>query len=99
MGNSDQAVIAVEIRSREQNEEAAHREPQVKNVQYRHGDYREALVAPEVLATLQPVQRAAPKVGRNIPSPCGRGKKYKRYHGKLNWWSKPCAKCGRWARP
>jgi preprotein translocase subunit SecA len=28
-----------------------------------------------------PVQRAAPKVGRNDPCPCGSGKKYKKCHG------------------
>ena len=33
-------------------------------------------------ATEQPY-RAAPKVGRNEPCPCGSGKKYKQCHGKL----------------
>ena len=28
-----------------------------------------------------PVQRDAPKVGRNDPCPCGSGKKYKKCHG------------------
>lgn len=30
---------------------------------------------------VQPVVRAAPKVGRNDPCPCGSGKKYKKCHG------------------
>ena len=30
-----------------------------------------------------PVQRDAPKVGRNDPCPCGSGKKYKHCHGQL----------------
>ena len=30
-----------------------------------------------------PVTRAAPKVGRNDPCPCGSGQKYKQCHGKL----------------
>jgi preprotein translocase subunit SecA len=33
-------------------------------------------------ATPQTVQRAADKVGRNDPCPCGSGKKYKKCHGK-----------------
>lgn len=39
------------------------------------------VVQPE--ARLAPV-RAAPKVGRNDPCPCGSGKKYKQCHGKLD---------------
>jgi preprotein translocase subunit SecA len=31
----------------------------------------------------QPVQRAAPKVGRNSPCPCGSGKKYKQCCGRI----------------
>ncbi|MBS7457733.1 preprotein translocase subunit SecA [Coralloluteibacterium stylophorae] len=31
----------------------------------------------------RPVQREAPKVGRNDPCPCGSGKKYKQCHGRL----------------
>ncbi|MGH8172543.1 MAG: SEC-C metal-binding domain-containing protein, partial [Rhodanobacteraceae bacterium] len=30
-----------------------------------------------------PMQREAPKVGRNDPCPCGSGKKYKHCHGQL----------------
>jgi preprotein translocase SecA subunit len=32
----------------------------------------------------QPLQRAAPKVGRNDPCPCGSGKKYKQCHGRAD---------------
>ena len=32
-------------------------------------------------ATVEPVRRAGPKVGRNDPCPCGSGKKYKKCHG------------------
>ncbi|MFO1506789.1 MAG: preprotein translocase subunit SecA [Lysobacterales bacterium] len=39
--------------------------------------------APEAEAPRLPVQRDAPKVGRNDPCPCGSGKKYKHCHGKL----------------
>jgi SEC-C motif-containing protein len=38
--------------------------------------YDEGIVAPKT------VVRAAPKVGRNDPCPCGSGKKYKHCHGK-----------------
>jgi uncharacterized protein YecA (UPF0149 family) len=30
---------------------------------------------------IESVRRAAPKVGRNDPCPCGSGKKYKKCHG------------------
>jgi len=35
---------------------------------------------PTVIASSEPI-RQAPKVGRNVPCPCGSGKKYKRCHG------------------
>jgi preprotein translocase subunit SecA len=35
-------------------------------------------------AAKEPVTRAAPKVGRNDPCPCGSGQKYKQCHGKLD---------------
>jgi preprotein translocase subunit SecA len=35
-------------------------------------------------APKEPVTRAAPKVGRNDPCPCGSGQKYKQCHGKLD---------------
>ena len=46
-----------------------------------HADYDDALGAGEPKKP-QPV-RAAQKIGRNDPCPCGSGKKYKHCHGKL----------------
>jgi preprotein translocase subunit SecA len=68
--------------------------PHVENVRLQHADYEDALagsdgdgdVALAEAATkkkVQSVQRAATKVGRNEPCPCGSGKKYKHCHGKL----------------
>lgn len=37
----------------------------------------------EPLATITPIVRSEPKVGRNDPCPCGSGKKYKHCHGQL----------------
>lgn len=47
-------------------------------VRKRRGDRRRALLAERE----QPMVRAAPKVGRNDPCPCGSGTKYKKCHGK-----------------
>jgi preprotein translocase subunit SecA len=78
-------LMTVEVRSQEQIEEAEQHHPQVENVQYHHADYDEALGTPDDAAKVQqPVERAAPKVGRNDPCPCGSGKKYKHCHGKLS---------------
>jgi preprotein translocase subunit SecA len=90
-----QHLMAVQIRSQEQVEEAERRAEEaaqaVKNVQYHHADYDEALAqapaaggegeAPAEQA--QPFVRPGQKVGRNDPCPCGSGKKYKNCHGKL----------------
>jgi len=38
---------------------------------------------PPVAVATRPFQRAAQKVGRNDPCPCGSGKKYKHCHGRL----------------
>ena len=35
------------------------------------------------LAAERPAQRAAPKIGRNDPCPCGSGKKFKQCHGSV----------------
>jgi uncharacterized protein len=47
-------------------------------------DHRRSQIArggmPTVIAQSEPI-RKAPKVGRNVPCPCGSGKKYKRCHG------------------
>ncbi len=90
-----QHLMAVQIRSQAEVEEAERRAEEaaqaVKNVQYHHADYDEALAqAPadgaEAAATAEPAQpfvRAGHKVGRNDPCPCGSGRKYKNCHGKL----------------
>ena len=75
-------LMTVEVRSEEQIEEVE-APPQLENVQYHHADYDEALGAAAAKPVL-PVERHAPKVGRNDPCPCGSGKKYKHCHGKLN---------------
>ena len=76
-------LMTVEVRSEEQIEEAE-APPQLENVQYHHADYDEALAAVAAPKAAQPVERHAPKVGRNDPCPCGSGKKYKHCHGKLS---------------
>ncbi len=68
--------------------------PHVENVRLQHADYEEALqpgaadAAPAAPAEPRrkaaPPARAAQKVGRNDPCPCGSGKKYKHCHGKLS---------------
>ncbi|MBI1396466.1 MAG: preprotein translocase subunit SecA [Betaproteobacteria bacterium] len=57
----------------------------LSNVRYQHADFEEALADDDAgdEQKAQPV-RAAPKVGRNDPCPCGSGKKYKHCHGRLN---------------
>ncbi len=76
-------LMTVEIRTEEQIEEVE-APPQLENVQYHHADFEEALGTTAVKKPAQPVERHAPKVGRNDPCPCGSGKKYKHCHGKLN---------------
>jgi preprotein translocase subunit SecA len=94
-------LMAVQIRSEEQVKEAERRAEEaahaVRNVQYHHSDYDQALAegdggAQQVEAggspviAGEPVQqmvRSTQKVGRNDPCPCGSGKKYKQCHGKL----------------
>jgi preprotein translocase subunit SecA len=91
-----QHLLAVQIRSQAEVEEAERRAEEaaqaVKNVQYHHADYEQALAgeaaeggeapAPDAVA-VQPFVRSSQKVGRNDPCPCGSGKKYKNCHGKL----------------
>ena len=91
-------LMAVQIRSQEQVEEAERKAEEaaaaVKNVQYHHADFNQALAQDEaeaegevavapVQAATQPFVRSTQKVGRNDPCPCGSGKKYKHCHGKL----------------
>ncbi len=76
-------LMNVQIRS-EQDVAAAEAAPAVKNVQYHHADYDEALAATGDTEEHKPFVRTGEKVGRNDPCPCGSGKKYKQCHGKLN---------------
>jgi preprotein translocase subunit SecA len=77
-------LMTVEVRTEEQIEQAE-APPQLENVQYHHADYDEALgTANEDKPAAPPVERHAPKVGRNDVCPCGSGKKYKHCHGKLS---------------
>jgi preprotein translocase subunit SecA len=96
-------LLAVQVRSEEEvreaerkAEEAAHA---LKNVQYQHADFGQALAEEEPAANpasggpialgsggtsdAQPFVRSTQKVGRNDPCPCGSGKKFKQCHGKL----------------
>lgn len=77
-------LMTVQIRSAEQAQAVASSEPvALKNVQYQHADYDEALEKANADAKGQPFTRGGEKVGRNDPCPCGSGKKYKQCHGKL----------------
>ncbi len=76
-------LMNVQIRS-EQDVAAAEAAPAVKNVQYHHADYDEALAVTGDTEEHKPFVRTGEKVGRNDPCPCGSGKKYKQCHGKLN---------------
>ena len=96
-----QHLMAVQIRSQEQVQEAERKAEEaaqaLKNVQYHHADFNEAVAQadgdPDVVNVpsesapaappAQPFVRSMQKVGRNDPCPCGSGKKYKNCHGKL----------------
>ena len=79
-------VLTVQIRA-PQEVPPVEEAPAVSNVRYQHAGYDEALAAaaddPPVAVATRPFQRAAQKVGRNDPCPCGSGKKYKHCHGRL----------------
>jgi preprotein translocase subunit SecA len=85
-------LMAVQIRSAQ--ELAQVEEPEApRNVQYQHADYTgaaggtaadaEAEGDVAVAERPRPFVRAAEKVGRNDPCPCGSGRKYKHCHGRL----------------
>jgi preprotein translocase subunit SecA len=74
-------LMTVQIRT-EQELEKAEEPVHLENVRYQHADQDEALAEANADQKAQPV-RAARKVGRNDPCPCGSGKKYKQCHGKL----------------
>ncbi|MDX9700530.1 MAG: preprotein translocase subunit SecA [Rhodocyclaceae bacterium] len=78
-------LMTVQIRAESQLEEAE-RPAEVKDVEYHHSSYDEALGGDDESASAGVQQRvnAMPKVGRNDPCPCGSGKKYKHCHGKLS---------------
>ncbi len=74
-------LMTVQVRT-EQELEKAEEPVHLENVRYQHADQDEALEEANADQKAQPV-RAARKVGRNDPCPCGSGKKYKQCHGKL----------------
>jgi preprotein translocase subunit SecA len=95
-------LLAVQVRSQAEVEEAERKAEEaaraLKNVQYQHADYGQALAdepqsdaaaggaMPDSQPAAEPVQpfvRSSQKVGRNDPCPCGSGKKFKQCHGKL----------------
>jgi len=74
-------LVSVEIRASEAPPEAdvsSH----VENVRLQHADYDTALGERGDAPKPQPA-RAAQKIGRNDPCPCGSGRKYKHCHGRL----------------
>jgi preprotein translocase subunit SecA len=74
-------LMTVQFRT-EQELQKAEEPVHLENVRYQHADQDEALAEANADQKAQPV-RAARKVGRNDPCPCGSGKKYKQCHGKL----------------
>jgi preprotein translocase subunit SecA len=79
-------LMTVRIRSPEEVEEVADERTAMKNVRYQHADYDDALKDDETEepAASRPFVRPDQKVGRNVPCPCGSGKKYKHCHGRLS---------------
>jgi preprotein translocase subunit SecA len=75
-------LVAVEIRASDAVPQADVA-PHVENLRLQHADYDTALGEGEEMAKPQPA-RAAQKIGRNDPCPCGSGRKYKHCHGKLS---------------
>jgi preprotein translocase subunit SecA len=91
----DVVRIILTVQVRDQAEVDQMNEPQVKNVQYQHTDFDEAMATQEarkaeqaestaVGTAAEPFVRQGPKLGRNDPCWCGSGKKYKQCHGKLD---------------
>ncbi len=87
-----QMLARVRIRSEDEVqalEQQQQRQAQARQLQFQHAEAGglaagEPEPAPSPLAGPQtPMQREAPKVGRNDPCPCGSGKKYKHCHGQL----------------
>ena len=90
-----QLLARVRIRSEEEvqaleAQQRAQAEAQAKTMQFQHaqpagygGDAESDAGTAAPLTGSTPIQRDAPKVGRNDPCPCGSGKKYKQCHGSL----------------
>jgi len=80
-------LMTVQIRSAKEVEEVTEEHAELKNVQYQHADYDEALAKAnaqaDTVTKVQPFVRSGQKVGRNDPCPCGSGKKFKHCHGRL----------------
>jgi preprotein translocase subunit SecA len=70
-------------------EQQQQRQAQARQLQFQHAEAgglaagEPEPVQPAVAGPQTPMQREAPKVGRNDPCPCGSGKKYKHCHGQL----------------
>src|SRR5690349_225579 len=89
-----QMLARVRIRSEDEVqalEEQQQRQAQARQLQFQHAEAGgfpagepEPQPEPRVTMAQMPVQRDAPKVGRNDPCPCGSGKKYKHCHGQLS---------------
>ncbi len=77
-------LMVVKIQTEEEVETVVEKQEQteLKNVQYQHAGYDEALEKANADNKETPFVRGQ-KVGRNDPCPCGSGKKYKQCHGKL----------------
>ncbi len=78
-------LMVVMIKTEEEVETVVEKQEQteLKNVQYQHAGYDEALEKANADNKETPFVRGQ-KVGRNDPCPCGSGKKYKQCHGKLD---------------
>ena len=78
-------LMVVKIKTEEEVETVVEKQEQteLKNVQYQHAGYDEALEKANADNKETPFVRGQ-KVGRNDPCPCGSGKKYKQCHGKLD---------------
>jgi preprotein translocase subunit SecA len=90
-----QMLARVRIRSEDEVqalEQQQQRQAQARQLQFQHAEAGglpagEPEPQPEPRVTIAqqtPVQRDAPKVGRNDPCPCGSGKKYKHCHGQIS---------------
>jgi preprotein translocase subunit SecA len=83
---SEVITILAKVQLREESEldelEARQQASSQEGLEMQHADANQPDEAPEEQQAT--FTRAAPKVGRNEPCPCGSGKKYKQCHGKLS---------------